>query len=84
MFYVYIIYSSKTDRFYTGYTDEDVPLRVQRHNLGWTKSTKTGIPWNLVYTESYPLKADALIREREIKKKKSRKYIEFLIRQTKS
>jgi len=35
--------------------------------------------WELVYTEEYAERLDVVKREIEIKKKKSRKYIEYLI-----
>jgi putative endonuclease len=47
--------------------------------MGWGKYTKRGIPWELVYCEKFKTKTEALKREREIKRKKSRKYIEGLI-----
>jgi putative endonuclease len=52
---------------------------LRRHNQHSTPSTKNGIPWTLVYYEVFPTIAEETIREREIKNKKSRKYIEFLI-----
>ena len=78
MWYVYIIYSEKVDKYYTGYTD-DLEWRLERHNQGWGRYTKRGIPWKLVYSEIYNLKTEAIKREKEIKNKKSRKYIEELI-----
>ena len=78
MWFVYIIYSNKIDRYYVGYTD-DLEWRLERHNGGWGKYTKRGVPWKLKYTESFESKTEAIKREREIKKKKSRKYIEKLI-----
>jgi len=39
----------------------------------------SGIPWKLIFNEEYSTKSEALKREREIKRKKSRKYIEKLI-----
>ncbi len=48
MWYVYILYSSKIDRFYTGVT-ENVAWRLERHNMGWGRYTKRGIPWELKY-----------------------------------
>ena len=77
--YVYIIQSDRDARYYIGSTG-DVELRVQRHNEGWTKSTKCRIPWKLVYVEEYENKSNALKREREIKRKKSREYIERLVK----
>ena len=78
MWYVYIIYSEKIDRFYVGYTD-NLEWRLQRHNEGWGKFTKRGVPWLIVYSEVFQSKPEAIRREREIKAKKSRKYIEFII-----
>ena len=78
MYYTYIIQSQKNGKFYTG-SCQDIQIRIERHNAGATPSTKSGRPWKLVYSESYENNSDALKREREIKSKKSRKYIEFLI-----
>ena len=78
MWYIYIIYSEKLDRYYVGYTD-NLSWRLERHNLGWGRFTKGGIPWELIYFEKYQTKQEALKREREIKSKKSRKYIENII-----
>jgi putative endonuclease len=76
--YVYILYSTKIDMYYVGSTD-DRQWRLERHNLGWGRYTKQDIPWEMVYYEVYDTKSEALKREREIKKKKSRLYIERLI-----
>ena len=78
MFFVYIIYSSKRDRYYVGYTSE-IENRVAKHNSGSTTSTKSGIPWELVYREQFNSKKEAIKREKEIKKMKSRIYILKLI-----
>lgn len=79
MFYTYIIYSKSTDKYYIGYT-HDLKLRLERHNSGNSRSTKSGIPWKLVYNEMFETKSEAIKRENEIKRKKSRKYIEGLIK----
>ena len=79
MFYTYIIYSKSTDKYYVGYT-HDLKIRLERHNTGWSRSTKSGIPWKLVYSEEFKTKSEAIKRENEIKRKKSRKYIDGLIR----
>ena len=76
--FTYILYSSKINKYYVGVTD-NLKWRLDRHNLGWGKYTKNGIPWELVYQESLISKFEALKREKEIKNKKSRKYIESLI-----
>lgn len=78
MYFTYIIQSDKTDQYYIGYT-KNLTLRLERHNHGWSKSTKSGIPWKLVYSEPYELKSDAIKRESDIKSWKSRDKIEKLI-----
>jgi putative endonuclease len=78
-YYVYILQSEKDSSYYIGSTP-DVNWRLVRHNLGWSRSTKRKIPWKVVYTECYATKHEALVREKEIKRKKSKKYIERLIR----
>jgi putative endonuclease len=78
MFNVYIIYSLKIDRFYVGYT-EDVAARLLQHNSGLSDFTSVATDWTLKHTEPFQTREAAMKREREIKKKKSRKYIEWLI-----
>lgn len=78
-YFVYIIYSSSRDKYYTGYSS-DPKGRLQEHNLGATISTRTGRPWTLVYEEKFDDKSAAIKRENQIKKMKSRKYIDELIR----
>jgi putative endonuclease len=43
------------------------------------KSTKAYTPWVLKYYESFETRKEALNREQEIKKMKSKKYIQNLI-----
>ncbi len=78
MWYIYILHSKNIDRFYVGVT-ENMDLRLIRHNAGWGKYTKRGIPWTVAYHEIFQSKTEALKREQIIKRKKSRKYIEQLI-----
>jgi putative endonuclease len=78
LFYTYILYSEKYDRFYIGYS-EDIHIRFERHNKKMVNSTKPFVPWTIVYFETQPTKAAAVKRESEIKNKKSRQYIINLI-----
>jgi len=77
-YFVYILYSTKADKYYTG-SCEDPAIRLERHNQRSTPSTKSGIPWEIVYTEEYETKREAIRREQAIKRMKSRIYIEGLI-----
>ena len=74
----YIIFSEKLDRYYIGHS-ENIELRLQQHNSRESIYTSKASDWLLVYQEVYDDRASAHKREIEVKKKKSRKYIEWLI-----
>ena len=77
-FYVYILQSLKDLSFYVGQCD-DLDMRMSKHFDGMSKYTSGKKPLRLKYFEVYQTRREALKREKEIKNKKSRKYIEFLI-----
>ncbi|HQQ93409.1 MAG TPA: GIY-YIG nuclease family protein [Bacteroidia bacterium] len=77
---VYILYSVSLDKYYTGQTD-DIGKRLGSHKSGISPYTSKAKDWGLVYTEQFSSRKEALARENEIKKKKSRRYIECLIGQ---
>jgi len=66
MYYVYLIKSEKLKKVYTGYT-EDLRSRMKKHNSGGSSYTSRGIPWKLVYYESYASEEDARKRESSLK-----------------
>ncbi len=76
---VYILFSSSRNHFNFGHT-HNIVERLKQHNAGRTPSTKRGRPWRIVYQEAFPDKTSAIIRELEIKKMKSKVYIEKLIK----
>ena len=78
MFTVYILQSQSLNRYYVGYTN-DLERRLTEHNRKKGKYTDSGIPWQLVYHETYSTKTEAMEREKFIKLKKSRTFIETLI-----
>ncbi len=67
MYYTYILRCSDGS-LYTGYTDD--PARRQAvHNSGkGAKYTRSRLPVQLVYTEAFESKGDAMRRELEIKR----------------
>jgi putative endonuclease len=80
-YFIYILQSESSGRYYIGHT-EDLQKRIAQHNdphYTLTTFTKTHKgPWVLVYSETFATRADAMKREREIKAKKSRCFIEEL------
>ena len=65
--YCYILYSLKLDKYYTGSTF-DIERRLTEHNRGKEKFTRLGIPWTLVYKETFEDLSEARKREACIKK----------------
>ena len=67
MFTVYILYSRKFAKTYTGFTS-NFEERLKSHNeLGkkdWTRSYR---PWEVAFTELYESKKDAMQREKFLK-----------------
>lgn len=63
MHYVYVLWSEKLKKRYTGST-EFVDKRFHQHNRGCNKFTKGGIPWILIHTEEFSSKTETLKREK--------------------
>lgn len=75
---VYILKSLKDGRYYVGSTI-DLERRLRQHNAGQQAATRYRRPLQLIYAEKCPDEAAARRREYEIKKQKSRRYLETLI-----
>jgi predicted GIY-YIG superfamily endonuclease len=52
MYYVYILYSSKSKNFYYGYT-ENIKERLKLHQSGKVTSTKPFLPWKLIWYAAF-------------------------------
>ena len=78
-YFIYILYSESSDKYYVGHTGDILEERIRKHNSNHTGFTGRSNDWKLVYKELSPNKAAALKREMEIKSWKSRKRIESLI-----
>ncbi|MBT7512936.1 MAG: GIY-YIG nuclease family protein, partial [Candidatus Marinimicrobia bacterium] len=59
-YFVYILYSKSRKRFYTGHT-KDINSRMVKHNNGYELSTKSGVPWELKFTEIFKSRSEAVI-----------------------
>ena len=66
MYYVYILFSKKDNKFYTGCTN-DLKDRIKRHNHGQVSTTKNMRPLYLFYYEACLNKDDAYKREKYLK-----------------
>ena len=77
-FFVYILQSLKDFSFYVGQCD-DLDRRMSKHYDGMSKYTSSRKLLRLRYFEVFESRHEALIREKQIKKMKSRKFIETLV-----
>ena len=77
-YFVYILQSLKDGNYYIGSTP-NVEARLASHNAGLQRSTKSRVPFIVIYTEEYSNKHDALIREKQIKKYKGGEAFKRLI-----
>jgi putative endonuclease len=84
MYTTYILYSSLKDKYYVGYTGDEIGERLLKHNSNHKGFTGGVGDWNIVYIETFAKKSEAKAREAAIKAWKSSKKIEQLIQQNKS
>jgi putative endonuclease len=78
MYYVYILYSEKCDRYYIGYS-QDVEARLNRYNAGMVAATKNCRPYVIKAIKTFTTEIEARKEELRLKKLKSRKYLEWII-----
>lgn len=79
MFTVYVLHSPIFDQIYIGYTS-DLDNRFRSHNELATKGhTIKYRPWIIAYTEGFPTKSEALIREKQLKSSNGRQFIRNII-----
>jgi len=81
-YFVYILRSESTSQYYIGHTS-DIDRRISQHNdanyQGSKHIKRVEGPWRCVYKEQYATRSAAMKGEKEIKGKKSRSYIEYLL-----
>ena len=79
MLTVYVLYSTEYDKAYVGFTS-NLSARLFSHNhpnnRHWTARYR---PWKVIYTEEYPNKKEAMIREKQLKSARGRQFIKSLI-----
>ena len=77
-FFLYILQSETSGRYYVGQT-KNLQERINYHNANYSQSLRNRGPWKLVYHEEYASRTQALKREIQIKRQKSRLFIESLV-----
>ncbi len=79
MYTVYALYSENHQKIYIGYTS-NLEARYLSHNqlatTGWTVKYR---PWEIVHSEIFQSKSEAMKREKELKSAKGRQFIWSII-----
>ncbi|MEK7197956.1 MAG: GIY-YIG nuclease family protein [Patescibacteria group bacterium] len=65
-YYVYVLKSVKDGSIYVG-ANHDLRARFLLHNKGRVHSTRSKMPWKIVYYEAFISKEDAFSREASLK-----------------
>ena len=78
MYFVYVLFSEKLNKRYIG-SSHDIEKRLKEHNLGKSKFTKAGIPWELIYKESFLTNYAARKRELFLKSGVGRKFLSQIL-----
>ncbi|MBK8145472.1 MAG: GIY-YIG nuclease family protein [Bacteroidetes bacterium] len=77
--YTYILHSTTINKYYVGFTSDDLQERLRKHNTNH-KGFNGGVgDWEIVYTETFDSATEARQRELQIKKWKSNIMIQKLI-----
>ncbi|MEJ7693633.1 GIY-YIG nuclease family protein [Daejeonella sp.] len=80
MFTVYVLFAPNQKKIYIGFTC-DLPNRLRSHNQMGTKDwTIKFRPWELVFTEEFQTKTEAMKREKNLKGAKGRDEIWRIIK----
>ncbi len=73
---IYVLFSDKSGKFYIGSSRSDTAYsRLKNHNSGKVRSTKSGRPWKLIYTEIFDTYTKARKREIFLKSGKGREWL---------
>jgi putative endonuclease len=78
--FVYILYSAKSGKTYTGSTN-DVIKRLNEHNSGKTRSTINGMPWKIWHVIEYISMEEARKMEKYFKTGAGRRKLKSILNQ---
>ncbi|NOX67373.1 MAG: GIY-YIG nuclease family protein [Chlorobi bacterium] len=79
-YFVYALYSKKYNKIYIGQTD-NLRRRLYEHNNGLLSTyTKRFKPWEIIYSENFSTRSEAMKREKQLKSQKGREFIWNIIK----
>ena len=78
MYYVYVLRSLKNGRLYTGSTDT-IERRMSEHNTGQSIYTRSTRPFELIHSEQFGSRGEAVRRERYLKTGRGREELHHML-----
>ena len=75
MYTTYILFSDAIQRYYTGYTSQDIDDRLYQHNINHKGFTGKTTDWKVVFTQLFDEKSSALKLESKIKKNGAKRFL---------
>jgi putative endonuclease len=78
-FVVYVLYSERFNKNYTGFTSNLIERFKSHNHLGTKGFTLKFRPWNVIYVEFFSSKSEAIKREKYFKTGVGREFIQNLI-----
>ena len=74
IFYVYILESESSGKWYYGFT-EDIVQRIKDHQTNRSKYTRFKGPWKLIFKREFLDKREALHFEKQLKNTRNKEFI---------
>ncbi len=78
MYYVYVLKSLNTGKFYKGQTS-DLNDRLYRHFTGQSISTKSLLPLELIFVQICNTRSEAVLLEKYLKSGIGREFIKHIV-----
>ena len=70
-YFLYVLKSELDGSLYIGQSN-NVVNRLNKHNLGQNKSTKSKLPWQLIFSKGVETRSEAMKLEKKLKSWKKR------------
>lgn len=74
MIFVYILKSEIDSSYYVGMSENPERRLIEEHNEKRVKSTKSKVPWRIIYKEEHENRPAARLREKYLKSAAGRKF----------
>ena len=77
-YFVYAIKSKVRAYIYVGMTN-NLKRRISDHNKGYNRTTKPYTPFKLIYTEKFPSRIEARVKEKYLKSGVGKEFLKSII-----